>query len=306
MRRKGWILAGLLVVILAGVVLWFALNLPSPLLVLDYGFPPTGGPTGNKMVLETVTFVELAPGYFLMGDDHQLQKGTLDSILEWLGLGTPPLPDSPPSNAPAHWVEIPRVIWVAETEITNAQYERFDRAHARPLDFGSDRDPVVDVSWDDASAYCTWLGECSGHQVRLPSESEWEFICRAGTVTLYSWGDSWDSKLAMAHIDGGLRSPARVKTYPPNPWGLFEMHGNVSEWCADTWQPDYRGAPSGGAAQLKPTRRDSTYFGLSYRVARGGSWVRPHRDSASASRGTARQGSTPDWIGFRPVLESGE
>ncbi len=99
---------------------------------------------------------------------------------------------------------------------------------------------MVGISWDDARAYCEWLGELTGEHYRLPTEAQWEYACRAGTETRWSFGDeerdldehAWYS----GNADGKLHPVASRR---PNPWGLYDMHGNVWEWCADWYEEDY-------------------------------------------------------------------
>ncbi|ADP72030.1 protein of unknown function DUF323 [Rhodomicrobium vannielii ATCC 17100] len=136
------------------------------------------------------------------------------------------------------------------------------------------RHPVVGVNWDDATAYCAWLSKTTGKPYRLLSEAEWEYVCRAGTATPFWWGA--DISTAQANYDGnytygsGKKGEYRKRTLPvesfeANPWGLYQVHGNVWEWCADNGHGNYRGAPEDG----------SIWPGgdASLRVLRGGSWI---------------------------------
>jgi formylglycine-generating enzyme required for sulfatase activity len=137
--------------------------------------------------------------------------------------------------------------------------------------------PVVAISWRDAVAYCEWLAKETGQPYRLPSEAEWEYACRAGTTTPFSFGRTITPD--QANYDGnyvygnGSKGVYREKTVPvgslpANPWGLHEMHGNVYEWVEDVWHNDYSGAPVDGSAWTDREGKDSDRF----RVARGGSW----------------------------------
>jgi formylglycine-generating enzyme required for sulfatase activity len=119
-----------------------------------------------------------------------------------------------------------------------------------------DRHPVVCVSWKDAQAYIEWLREKTGKVYRLPSEAEWEYAARAGTVTPFWWGKSITPDQAnydgnYVYKGGGSKGAYREKTVPVNsfeasPWGLYQVHGNVWEWCEDRWHDDYNGAPGWG------------------------------------------------------------
>ena len=105
------------------------------------------------------------------------------------------------------------------------------------------------MSWEDAQAYCKWLAERSGLSVRLPSEAEWENACRAGSRTEYAFGDDPARLGQYAWFDENSDGRAHaVKTKRPNAWGLYDLHGNVWEWCEDTWHKDYKGAPEDARA----------------------------------------------------------
>ncbi len=124
----------------------------------------------------------------------------------------------------------------------------------------SDRRPVERVSWLDAVEFCRRLSKQTGKEYRLPSEAEWEYACRAGTTTPYYFGESITKELANY---AGSETTA-VGKYPPNAFGLYDMHGNVWEWCQDNWHDNYQGAPNDGIARV--SSNSSNY------VIRGGSW----------------------------------
>lgn len=121
--------------------------------------------------------------------------------------------------------------------VTFAEYDNFCELTGRekPDDagFGRGSHPVINVSWHDAVAYCEWLSGQTGRRFRLPTEDEWEFACRAGTTTQYNWGDEWDP--AKANGDNVVSKTTPVGSYPPNAWGLYDMHGNVWEWTRNEW-----------------------------------------------------------------------
>ncbi len=175
-------------------------------------------------------------------------------------------------------------------------------------------DPVVNVSWNDARAYVEWLSKRTGKHYRLPTEAEYEYAERAGTTTRYWWGDgapkrdvenltggddrspahrSWAN--AFKGYGDGYWGPAPVKSFLPNPFGLYDMSGNVSEWVADCWHDNYVRAPADGSAWVNP--------GCSERVIRGGSWgSAPDQDRSSFRQGApaeARSGR----VGFRVVRD---
>ena len=131
--------------------------------------------------------------------------------------------------------------------------------------WGRGNRPVINVSWYDAQSYVRWLSDRTGKTYRLLSESEWEYVARAGTETAYSWGDSVGVNRANCAGCGDQWSkPAPVGSFKANGWGLYDMHGNVWEWVQDCWNANYEGAPTDGTAWL------SGDCGL--RVRRGGSW----------------------------------
>ncbi len=129
-------------------------------------------------------------------------------------------------ESPVHRVNLSKRFLMSATEVTNRQYEQFDPGHAR-TDWNSEDDAAVScVSWHDAMAFCEWLSERDGRSYRLPTEAEWEYACRAGSTTVFHSGDNLP--------DGFLQPTSRrVGLTPPNAWGLYDMHGNVEEWCFD-------------------------------------------------------------------------
>ena len=141
------------------------------------------------------------------------------------------------------------------------------------------RDPVIRVSWEDAQSYVRWLSNKTGKSYRLLSESKWEYVARAGSVTAYSWGN--DIGHNRANCDGcGSRwddeKTAPVGAFSANAWGLYDVHGNVWEWLADCWNDSYTGAPADGSAWERGN--------CSRRVLRGGSWGYYPRGLRAADR----------------------
>jgi formylglycine-generating enzyme required for sulfatase activity len=169
--------------------------------------------------------------------------------------------------------------------------------------FGKDRRPVINMDWNDAKAYAEWLSGQTGKRYRLPSESEWEYAARAGTTTEYSWGDSIScSQACYGREIGGEctdspKGTVPVKSFSANAFGLYDMHGNVSEWVEDCYQSSYSGAPSDGSAR---TRCD-TPFG----VQRGGGWYSYPRRLRSAYRSWVAPSSRSKSHGFRLVQDLG-
>ncbi|MBK1731432.1 SUMF1/EgtB/PvdO family nonheme iron enzyme [Thiococcus pfennigii] len=200
-------------------------------------------------------------------------------------------------TAPAREVALSGFL-IGAHEVTFDDYDRFARATGRrlPDDFGwgRGRRPVVDVGWDDANAYAEWLSRETGERYRLPSEAEWEFAAAGGVTTPYWWGSHPETGRAVCFDCGTAwdnRSPAPVATFAANPFGLYDTAGNVAEWVADCYRPNYRGAPTDG--------RPWEAAGCTQRVVRGGAFSRP----ASSMRHFARSRLAPDtrldMLGFR-------
>jgi formylglycine-generating enzyme required for sulfatase activity len=172
----------------------------------------------------------------------------------------------------------------------------------RPADqgWGRGRRPVINVSWKDANAYLLWLSRKTGKTYRLLSEAEREYVARAGTTTPFWWGSSISS--SQANYDGnytyndGPKGERRGRTVPvdsflPNPFGLYQVHGNVWEWTGDCWNDSHSGAATDGAALITAGCRD--------RVLRGGSWDKGPLRLRSACRDRGHPDVRSDYLGFR-------
>jgi formylglycine-generating enzyme required for sulfatase activity len=173
--------------------------------------------------------------------------------------------------------------------------------------WGRDRQPAVNVSWDDAKAYVSWLSLKTGKPYRLLSEAEREYVTRAGTKTPFWWGAkigtdqaNYNGKYPYAGREekgGYLEKTLPVRSFEPNPWGLYQVHGNVWEWVEDCWHDNYRDAPTHGEAWVdgKSCRR----------VLRGGAWDRPPQLLRSACRVSFRPAFRYNMIGFRVARSTG-
>jgi sulfatase modifying factor 1 len=235
-----------------------------------------------------IKFVRVEPGKFQMG---QLKLPLPYEILPHTG-GRGDRMDSliygDFDEKPTHEVEITRPFYMGVFEVTNFQYELFDPQHKRlrgKMGYSSDDDEaVVYISWYEAKAFCQWLIETEGLPYRLPTEAEWEYACRAGTTTNYYCGDVLPAEFRKRARD------LHVGITPANPWGLYDMHGNVEEWCSD-WYGPY---PS--AAQVDPVG----YGDGDFRVTRGG------HGGPYIMRSANRMGAlaeTRNWVtGFRVVI----
>ena len=169
----------------------------------------------------------------------------------------------------------------------------------RPSDekWGEGDRPVINVNWLDARAYVKWLSKKTGKRYRLPSEAEWEYAARAGTTTRYWWGEE-DSREEGNFNSGTWLRPADsktvpVKSYRPNPWGLYQVHGNVMQWTQDCYTENYNGAPVDGSAWLQGD--------CDYRMRRGSSWM--EADGGVAIRAETRLDRRAGLTGFRVVRD---
>jgi formylglycine-generating enzyme required for sulfatase activity len=201
-------------------------------------------------------------------------------------------------EGPRHLVTIARQFAIGRFAVT---FDEWDWAQAHPdwrkhselkprqpddETWGRERRPVINVRWDDAQTYCRWLTAVTGKPYRLPSEAEWEYCCRAGTETPFWWGASISPRQANYNgnftYGGGPKGEYRRRTmsvdsFEANPWGLYQVHGNVWEWCEDAWHDSYEGAPDDGSARERGAKGGS-------RVLRGGCWRSGPRDLRSAFR----------------------
>ncbi|OQW42323.1 MAG: hypothetical protein A4S08_01235 [Proteobacteria bacterium SG_bin4] len=200
------------------------------------------------------------------------------------------------SEGPRFQVHIRQSFAMGVYVVTFTEYAIFCETTNRklPIDNGWGREnrPVINVTWYDAQAYCTWLREQTGQLYRLPSEAEWEYACRAGTQTPFYTGEAIDSAHANFNAIHGKTLP--VGSFPPNAFGLYDMHGNVLEWTEDCWHKDYREALSDGMAWLNKNDGD-----CNRRVARGGSWFDELQLLRSAYRFRGFSGEASIYLGFR-------
>jgi formylglycine-generating enzyme required for sulfatase activity len=198
------------------------------------------------------------------------------------------------NKLPVHKVAV-RPFYIGRTEVTQAQWQTVLGSLPNVGFKGSER-PVERVSWEDVQEFCQRLSEQTGLEFRLPTEAEWEYAARAGTTTEYSFGD--DEKMlgdyAWFYKNSGS-STHHVGQKLPNQFGLYDMHGNVLEWCEDNWHENYEGAPSDGSAWL--SGGDSTR-----RVLRGGSWGGDSYGCRSALRDRDRPDFRRNYIGLRLVV----
>jgi len=184
---------------------------------------------------------------------------------------------------PIHKVTINYDFEIAKYPVTFEEYDLYceDVKKEKPKDggWGRGRRPVINVSWHDVVAYCEWISKKTGQNYRLPTEAEWEYSCRAGTTTKWSFGNDKKELEKYAWYDKNSESKVhRVGEKKPNPWGLYDMHGNVWEWCADVFD-----------------KKQKT------RVRRGGSWFSNDFYSSSTYRSRSIPLSSFHDVGFRLV-----
>jgi formylglycine-generating enzyme required for sulfatase activity len=215
-------------------------------------------------------------------------------------------------ESPQHQVTVP-MFFMGRSPVTQRQWRQVAKLpkvkrklESNPSYFkGGDR-PVDSVSWNDAIEFCDRVSRHTKREYRLPSEAEWEYACRAGTTTPFHFGETIDAELANYNAQnknygkygrgrfGEYRGQTTsVGMFPPNPFGLQDMHGNVWEWCQDSWHDSYEDAPIDGSAW-----EDKNF---SYRLLRGGSWDRNPRDCRSAYRNFSYPAYRCYNFGFRVV-----
>jgi formylglycine-generating enzyme required for sulfatase activity len=206
---------------------------------------------------------------------------------------------------PLHFVAV-RSFSMSRGPVTQAQWTAV-MGKLPPCRFRADDLPVEQVSWNEARAFCQQLSRNTGRVFRLPSEAEWEYGCRAGTTTPFAYGETLTTDVAnyvgehvFRHEPRGVyrHSTTPPGTFAPNAFGLFDMHGNIWEWCADSWQEDYTSAPRDGTAHVD--RR------AAHRVARGGSWHEPPDNCRSAARIRFVLEEREQYLGFRVACESAD
>ena len=192
-------------------------------------------------------------------------------------------------EGPQHSVTIPAPFAVGVYEVTFAEWDACVRAGGcggyAPADEGWGRGsrPVINVSWEDAQAYVSWLSQQTGARYRLLSEAEWEYVARAGSRTARYWGESESGQCRNANgfdfpgfCSDGYEYTAPVGSFAPNVFGLYDVLGNVWEWTQDCWNGSYAGAPTNGSAWQSGD--------CGRRVLRGGSWVVDPSSLRSARR----------------------
>jgi formylglycine-generating enzyme required for sulfatase activity len=236
-------------------------------------------------------------------------------------MGSPATETERDADEAQHEVAITRPFYLGVYPVTQEQFAAVmfkNPSFFQRTKGGGPDHPVEQVRWGEAREFCRKLGarpeeKKAGRTYRLPTEAEWEYACRAGTTTAFHVGDRLSSKQANFNgnypyggADPGpfLRRTAKVGSYAPNAWGLYDMHGNVLQWCSDWFDPDYykkrpKADPKGPPEGVVPTTFGKDHFV----VVRGGCWLDEGRACRSARRFRLQQSEPYRWTGFRVVCE---
>jgi formylglycine-generating enzyme required for sulfatase activity len=232
-------------------------------------------------------------------------------------MGSPAGEDERDPEERQHEVEISKAFYMGVHEVTQGQFEKMGGKNNAVFRQGPDF-PMDQVRWPQAVDFCNKLSALpdekkAGRVYRLPTEAEWEYACRAGTKTVFHFGDALSAK--EANFKGSfpygnaakgifLQKTAKVGSYAANAWGLYDMHGNVAEWCADYYDPDYyknspKQDPKGPAQGVVPTDFQNDF----YRVVRGGCWLDEARACRAAYRFRLQSAEQYRWVGFRVACD---
>ncbi len=230
--------------------------------------------------------------------------------------------NSDSDERPQHWVTVPE-FWMGQSPVTQTQWRAVAELpqvkmelKENPSRFQGVNLPVEQVSWDETIEFCDRLSIATGRTYCLPSEAQWEYACRAGTTTPFYFGETIDAELANydakdkrhGRYGRGRWGEYQEKTmpvgnFPANGYGLYDMHGNVWEWCADDWHGNYEGVPTDSSVWKNASNDSGSGPGSNPRkVVRGGSWFNDPRRCRSASRNDHAVGSRFGNCGFRVVV----
>ena len=251
---------------------------------------------GNGVTLD---MVQIPGGTFLMGtEDAEVERLCKEYDFDYFR-----------DEQPQHQVTV-QPFFMGKLPITQAQWQRVAALpkierdlDSDPAHFKGNNRPVESVDWYDAVEFCARLSRATGKEYRLPSEAQWEYSCRAGTSTPFHFGETITTDFANYNGNDTYADEPKGKyreettpvgSFPPNGFGLYDMHGNVYEWCADDWHENYHGAPNDG--RVWKANKDSNS------IVRGGSWINDPDICCSAHRnGLIGRGNIYNIIGFRVV-----
>jgi formylglycine-generating enzyme required for sulfatase activity len=241
---------------------------------------------GNSVILD---MVQIPAGSFLMGADKGEEGASKDEY-------------------PQHSVTVPE-FWMGKFVVTQAQWQAIANLPKVKIDLKPDparfkgaKRPIEKVSWDDAIEFCDRLSRKTQKTYRLPNEAQWEYACRSGTTTPFHFGETITPNLvnyngnypyAKAQKGEYRKATIDVGSFPPNAFGLYDMHGNVWEWCMDTWHDSYDRAPNDGSAWIDKSAKT--------RLIRGGSWLNDPLSCRSAFRDHYAPANRNYDLGFRVI-----
>jgi formylglycine-generating enzyme required for sulfatase activity len=221
-------------------------------------------------------------------------------------MGSPETEEGRWGNETAHRVSVSRNFYLGVYPVTQEQYQAVMGNNPSEFQGKSDspKRPVENVSWEEAQEFCRKLSLKTGRKARLPTEAEWEYACRAGTTTPFSFGATISTEQANYEGDSTYGKSKKgiyreettvVGSFSPNAWGLYDMHGNVWEWCEDWYDSGYyKSSPA-----IDPVNREKA----GGRVCRGGSWYRIPQGCRSASRGGGEPDNRGADLGFRIAVD---
>jgi eukaryotic-like serine/threonine-protein kinase len=241
--------------------------------------------------------------------DEELSKGNFLTMVKIPAgkfmMGSPAKEEGQDNHEqPQHLVNVPE-FYLGETQITQAQWNAIFPERATKVSENS-RLPINSISWLDAIEFCERLSQKTGRKYRLPSESEWEYACRGKTTNPFAYGDTILPEIVNYNAEHPYQQAAKgtcrqkttsVRTFYPNLFGLYDMHGNLWEWCLDEWFPDYTGAPTDGTARGNIYTRGDDLL----KVVRGGSWFTYASNCRAASRSSLFASFRHHHYGFRVV-----
>jgi formylglycine-generating enzyme required for sulfatase activity len=313
-RPRKLVLAGLLgasLLAAAGAGVYSYLTQEEPLIAR----PPPPPPMAADRCIETI--VAGAPRCLKPGDTFRDCDACPEMVVIPAGrfrMGSPKdEPERGPREGPLREVTIPRHLAIARYEVSFDEWEACladggcERYRPDDIGWGRGKQPVIHISWHDAHTYNDWMTKKSGQRYRLPSEAEWEYAARGGTTTAYWWGNRItpdDANYKWSESWNG--SPTRrftntmlpVASHKPNPFGLYNVHGNAREWVEDCLHETYRNAPIDGSAWGAENRGDCTR-----RMLRSGNYVSHPKRIRSAFRLGLKPEFRIEATGLRPVRD---
>jgi formylglycine-generating enzyme required for sulfatase activity len=282
--RKIALLTGVALVVLVGVLAW--VNRERIRFLLEFeslGLNAQGYPEFRHRKTDIV-FVRLPGGEFWMGTSEDEGEALVEEFVKELGESErKQIVEVISAEQPRHKVTL-RPFLIAKHEISQVEWVRVMRDNLSM--FAGKTRPVERVSWEECQDFCRKTG------LSLPSEAQWEYACRAGTSTLFAFGEAVSK--GQANFDS--EKTVLTDSFKPNGFGLHHMHGNVSEWCEDVYDREFYGTPE--ASEVNPACSSRSEF----RVVRGGCWRDEARYCGSAARFRLHRLVRYEFVGFRPVF----